>query len=148
MNYYVETFNGNPDKKTESRIVSIKRYEEGMQAPGTKEMLGKVITGIFELNGQRFMALDGGPVFTFAEAVSFEIECDTQAELDYFWDKLSAVPESEQCGWCKDKFGLSWQVVPKELGELMSDPDPEKAKRVINALLPMKKIVIEDLRKT
>ncbi|HNE04327.1 MAG TPA: VOC family protein, partial [Anaerolineales bacterium] len=129
MNYYVDTFNGAPYKKEASKIISITRYEKGMEAPGAEQMLGKVITGIFELAGQRYMALDGGPTFNFTEAISFYVECADQKEVDYFWDKLSAVPEAEQCGWCKDKFGLSWQIVPRQLGELMGDPDPERSGR-------------------
>ena len=147
MNYYVDTFNGAPHKKEESKIVSITRYEKGMEAPGAEQMEGKVITGIFELAGQRFMALDGGPVFHFTEAISFYVECADQKEVDYFWNKFSAVPESEQCGWCKDKFGLSWQIIPKQLGELMGDPDPVKSTRVINAMLKMKKIIVAGLQK-
>jgi len=147
MNFYVDTFNSAPNKKQESRIVDITRYEKGMEAPGAEELEGKVITGIFELAGQRFMALDGGPVFTFNEATSFYVECEDQKEVDYFWNKLSAVPEAEQCGWCKDKFGLSWQIVPQQLGELTGDPDPVKSKRVINAMLKMKKIIVADLQK-
>ncbi|MEY2819112.1 MAG: hypothetical protein RL275_2575 [Chloroflexota bacterium] len=147
MNYYVDTFNGAPHKKQESKIVSITRYEKGMEAPGTEQMLGKVITGIFELAGQRYMALDGGPAFNFTEAISFYVECEDQKEVDYFWSKFSAVAEAEQCGWCKDKFGLSWQIVPKQLGELMGTPDPVKSTRVINAMLKMKKIIVADLQK-
>jgi len=147
MNHYVNTFNGAPHKKEESRIVSINRYEKGMEAPGADALEGKVITGIFELAGQRFMALDGGPLFKFTEAVSFYVECADQAEVDYFWARLSAVPESEQCGWCKDKFGLSWQIIPKQLGELIGSPDPAKSMRVVNAMLKMKKIIVADLQK-
>jgi predicted 3-demethylubiquinone-9 3-methyltransferase (glyoxalase superfamily) len=147
MNYYVDTFNGAPYKKQASSIISITRYEKGMEAPGAEQLEGKVITGIFELAGQRFMALDGGPVFNFNESTSFYVECEDQKEVDYFWNKLSAVPESEQCGWCKDKFGLSWQIIPKQLGELMGDSDPVKAKRVVNAMLQMHKIDVAGLQK-
>ncbi len=147
MNYYVDTFNGAPYKKEESKIISITRYEKGMEAPGAEQMVGKVITGIFELAGQRYMALDGGPVFNFTEAISFYVECADQKEVDYFWDKLSAVPEAEQCGWVKDKFGLSWQIIPKQLGELMGTSDPAKSMRVVNAMLKMKKIIVADLQK-
>jgi predicted 3-demethylubiquinone-9 3-methyltransferase (glyoxalase superfamily) len=147
MNYYVDTFNGAHHKKQESKIVSITRYEKGMEAPGAEQMEGKVITGIFELAGQRFMALDGGPVFNFTEAISFYVECEDQKEVDYFWSRFSAVSEAEQCGWCKDKFGMSWQIVPKQLGELMGTPDPVKSTRVINAMLKMKKIIVADLQK-
>ncbi|GAB4463033.1 MAG: VOC family protein [Anaerolineales bacterium] len=147
MNFYVDTFNGAPNKKQESRIVSITRYEKGMDAPGAEALEGKVITGIFELAGQRFMALDGGPVFQFNGAISLYVECEDQNEVDYFWSKLSAVPEAEQCGWCMDRFGLSWQIIPKQLGELMGDPNPEKSQRVMNAMLKMKKIIVADLQK-
>src|SRR5688572_5100845 len=117
-----------------------------MEAPGAEELEGKVITGIFELAGQRFMALDGGPVFKFNEATSFYVECEDQKEVDYFWNKLSAVPEAEQCGWLKDKYGLSWQIIPTALGELLGDPDREKAGRVMQAMLKMNKIDIQGLR--
>ena len=133
--------------KSQSKIISIQRYEEGMQTPGIENMVGKILTAIFKLNGQSFMALDGGPTFKLSEAVSFQIECEDQAEVDYFWERLSAVTESEQCGWAKDQFGLSWQIVPKRLGELLSDPNPEKANRVLNAMLEMKKIDVEELER-
>ncbi|MRR11871.1 VOC family protein, partial [bacterium] len=136
-----------PHKSGESRIVSIQRYEEGVQAPGAEQMLGKVLTAIFELSGQRFMALDGGPIFTFNEAVSLYVECADQAETDYFWESLSAVPEAEQCGWIKDKFGLSWQIVPKQLGELVSGPDKRKSMAAMNAMLKMKKIDIAEVQR-
>ena len=110
-------------------------------------MEGKILAAIFELNGQRFIALDGGSIFKFAEATSFYVECADQEEVDYFWEKLSAVPEAEQCGWLKDKYGLSWQIIPKRMGELLSDKDKVKARRVMDAMLKMKKIVIEDLEK-
>lgn len=145
INYYIDTFNGSPNKQTESKIVSINRYEKGMEVPGMPQMEGKIITAIFELAGQRFIALDGGPIFKFNESVSFNIECKNQEEVDYFWEKLSAVPASEQCGWVKDKFGLSWQIVPKRMEELLADKDKKKILRVMNAMLQMKKIVIADL---
>lgn len=146
MNYYVSVFLGSPNKNNNSRIISIKRYEKGMETPDEPQMDGKVLTGIFELNGQRFMALDGGAVFKFSEAISFFVECENQEEVDYFWEKLSAVPEFEQCGWVKDKYGMSWQIIPKILGELVSDSDSKKANRVINAMLKMKKIDIKTLQ--
>ena len=118
------------------------------KSPEPTAWSGKVLTAIFELNGQRFMALDGGPIFKFNEAVSFYVECEDQAEVDYFWTRLSAVPESEQCGWLKDKFGLSWQIVPKQMGELLSRlGSGRKALAATNAMLKMKKIVIADLQK-
>ena len=123
-----------------SKIVSIMRYPDGPLEGPMKGMEGKVLTGIFELEGKQFMCLDGGPIFKFNEAISFQVECHDQEEVDYYWEKLSAVPESEQCGWLKDKFGLSWQIVPKQLGEMLQDPDQAKADRVLYAMLEMKKI--------
>jgi len=108
---------------------------------------GKVFTVTFELEGQRFMALNAGPIFKFNEAVSFFVSCETQAEVDELWEKLSASGEKGRCGWLKDKYGLSWQVIPKALGQLMSDPDPKKAKAVMQAMLKMNKIIIADLEK-
>lgn len=145
INFYVEIFNSAPYSNKNSRIVSIERYpEEPLDIP-VKNMEGKVLTAIFELEGQKFMALDGGPIFKFNESVSFHVECKDQKEVDYFWGKLSSVTESEQCGWLKDKFGLSWQIIPTKLGELLSDKDKVKARRVMDAMLKMKKIEIKDL---
>jgi predicted 3-demethylubiquinone-9 3-methyltransferase (glyoxalase superfamily) len=138
MDFYTSIFK-------DSKIVSITRYPEGPLEGPMEGFEGKVLTGIFELNGQQFMCLDGGPVFTFNEAVSLQVTCEDQAEVDELWEKLSAVPEAEQCGWLKDKFGLSWQIIPKRLGELMSDPDKAKAKRVTDAMLKMKKIDVQAL---
>ncbi len=100
----------------------------------------------FELAGQSFMAISAGPFFKFSEAISFIVNCETQEEVDYYWEKLSAVPESEQCGWIKDKYGLSWQIVPEVMDEFMSDPDPDKVARVVQAMLQMKKLDIATLR--
>jgi predicted 3-demethylubiquinone-9 3-methyltransferase (glyoxalase superfamily) len=147
INLYISIFNGSPHKSRDSKIISITRYEKGMEVPGAEQMEGKVITAIFDLNGQRFMALDGGPIFKFNEAVSFYVECEDQDEVDYFWKRLSAVPEAEQCGWLKDKFGLSWQIVPKQMGEILGSPNRKKALAATNAMLKMKKIVIADLQK-
>ena len=142
MNFYVEVFNGSPGKRSESKISSIRRYEKGMQTPGMPEMEGQVLTGIFELDGQKFMCLDGGPQdWNFSEAISMVVECQDQAEIDYFTEKLSAVPGSEICGWLKDKYGLSWQINPKNMEELV------KTNAQINAMLKMKKIIIADLEK-
>ncbi len=141
MKFYVEVFNGSPRKRLESKVVTIKRYEKGMETPGIDQMVGKVLTGVFELDGQQFMALDGGPIFKFTEAVSLLVDCEDQAEIDYFWEQLSAVPESEQCGWCKDKFGLSWQIVPKNMDELLWN------NQAVNAMLKMKKLDIAELEK-
>lgn len=147
VSFYIEVFNGSPHKRLDSRIISIQRYEKGMEVPGAEHMEGKVLTAIFELDGQRFMALDGGPIFKFNEAVSFYVECEDQAEVDYFWERMSAVPEAEQCGWIKDKFGLSWQISPRQMGELLGSPDRKKALAATNAMLKMKKIVIADLQR-
>lgn len=147
MAYYVKVFNEAPYSNKNSRIVSIARYEKGIEAPGAEEMDGKVLNGVFELNGETFMCLDGGPYFKFNEAISLYIDCQDQKEVDFFTERLSAVPESEQCGWVKDKFGLSWQIIPKRLMELLSDKDKAKSHRVANAMLQMKKIIIADLEK-
>jgi predicted 3-demethylubiquinone-9 3-methyltransferase (glyoxalase superfamily) len=147
MNHYVATFSGAPGERGESKIVSIMRYPDGVTEGPMKGMGGKVLTGIFMLDGHEFMCLDGGPIFKLSEAVSFQIECKDQAEIDYFWDKLSAVPESEQCGWVKDQFGLSWQIVPKILSELLESADKEKANRALQAMMQMKKLVVADLQK-
>jgi predicted 3-demethylubiquinone-9 3-methyltransferase (glyoxalase superfamily) len=145
MNYYVKVFNEAPHSRKNSKVHFIKRYERGIEAPGAAEMEGKVLTGEFELDGQRFQALDGGPIFKFNESISLFVDCADQEEVDYFWSRLSAVKESEQCGWCKDKYGLSWQIIPTRLIQLMSDPSMEKSHRVANAMLKMHKIVIKDL---
>jgi len=140
MNYYVSVFKN-------SKIDSLHYYPEGSQEEHLKGMEGKVINGVIELDGQKFIALDGGPVFKFNEAISLTVDCEDQAEVDYFWEKLSAVPESEQCGWCKDKFGLSWQIVPRQLGELLSSDDKAKAGRAMQAMMQMKKIEVAVLQK-
>ena len=125
-----------------SRIVSVARYGEA--GPGPK---GTAMTVVFELDGRRFIALNGGPLFKFTEAVSFSIDCANQPEVDHFWNALTKDGgEESQCGWLKDKFGLSWQVNPTALGQLLSDPDPGRAKRAMEAMLKMKKIVIADLQ--
>jgi predicted 3-demethylubiquinone-9 3-methyltransferase (glyoxalase superfamily) len=131
-----------------SRIVSVTRYGKAGQevhgkAPGT------VMVAAFELDGQAFTALNGGPQFKFNEAISLQIMCQTQQEVDYYWEKLSAGgdPKAQQCGWLKDKFGLSWQVVPTALIEMLQDPDPQKSQRTMQAMLQMKKIEIDKLRR-
>ena len=126
-----------------SRIVNVARYgEAGREVHGRPP--GSVMTVAFELDGQRFTALNGGPLFKFNEAISFQVDCETQEEIDYYWDKLSegGDKKAQQCGWLKDKFGASWQVVPRVLIEMMSDPDAEKSGRAMNAMLQMKKIDI------
>lgn len=135
MNHYVSIF---PD----SRVLSIQRYEA--EAPGVS---GPVVTASFQLAGQEFMALNGGPHFKFTEAISLYVNCETQAEVDRLWAQLTAGGEESQCGWLKDRYGVSWQIIPKVLGELLQDPDPEKAGRTMRAMLQMHKIDIAALRK-
>lgn len=129
-----------------STIGRISRYgEAGAQVSG--QPVGSVMTVIFTLDGQEFMALNGGPAFQFSEAISFIVNCDSQQEVDEYWERLSEDGEEVQCGWLKDKFGVSWQIVPTMMNELMSDPDPEKSQRVMQAMLQMKKLNIEALQR-
>jgi predicted 3-demethylubiquinone-9 3-methyltransferase (glyoxalase superfamily) len=131
-----------------SKIVKISRYgEAGREVHGKPP--GSVLTVAFELEGQAFTALNGGPIFKFNEAISFQVNCETQEEVDYYWNKLSTGGDdkAQQCGWLKDKYGLSWQVVPRALVELISDPDPHKSGRVMEAMLKMKKIDIDQLKR-
>jgi predicted 3-demethylubiquinone-9 3-methyltransferase (glyoxalase superfamily) len=125
-----------------SRILDVARY-----GPDTPRPEGTVMTVDFELDGQRFVALNGGPEFTFNEAISFQISCKDQDEVDRYWNTLSEGGEQGPCGWLKDRYGVSWQVIPKRLGELLSDPDREKAQRVMQAMLSMGKIEIEGLER-
>jgi len=125
-----------------SRIVHVARY--GSAGPRPE---GTVMTVEFELDGQRFVALNGGPEFTFSEAISFQVDCETQEEVDAFWSKLSEGGEEGPCGWLKDKFGLSWQIIPTELPKLLSDPDPGRAQRAMQCMLQQNKLDIEAIRK-
>jgi len=134
MNFYVSIFKN-------SKTVSISRY--GDAGPGPK---GSVMVAKFQLDGQAFIALNGGPTFTFSPAISFVVNCKTQEEVDEYWEKLSAGGATNQCGWLTDKFGLSWQIVPTALGEMMADKDPERSNRVMKAMLQMTKIDIAALR--
>ena len=130
-----------------SKIGTITRYgEEGFEIH--RRPAGSVMTVEFQLEGQDFVALNGGPVFKFNEAVSFQVHCNTQEEVDHYWEKLSAGGDAkaQQCGWLKDRFGVSWQIVPRVLIEMLQDKDPEKARRVMRAMLQMKKIDIAALR--
>ena len=128
-----------------SKIRKIDRYDKaGEKAAG--QPAGSVMTIEFEIEGQEFIALNGGPHFKFTEAVSFVVSCKTQSEVDYYWKKLSVGGKEVQCGWLKDKFGLSWQIVPTILGELMSDKDPAKSERVMEAMLKMVKLDINKLK--
>jgi predicted 3-demethylubiquinone-9 3-methyltransferase (glyoxalase superfamily) len=134
IDFYVSIFKN-------SKVGNLTRYSDAGPGPA-----GTVMIGTFQLAGQDFIALNGGPRFKFTEAISFSIDCETQEEVDEYWEKLTAGGEESMCGWLKDKFGLSWQVVPRQLGEMMGDKDPEKAKRVMNAMLQMRKIDIAVLK--
>jgi predicted 3-demethylubiquinone-9 3-methyltransferase (glyoxalase superfamily) len=137
-NFYVSVFK-------DAKIVSTSYYgKAGQEVHHMPE--GSVMVVELEIEGQTFLALNGGPIFKFNESVSFVINCETQEEIDYYWEKLSAVPESEQCGWLKDKFGLSWQVVPTGMAEMLSTPDSESTQRAMNLFMQMKKIDIEKLK--
>ena len=125
-----------------SRIVNLTHYTEA----GPREA-GMVMTVEFELDGQRFVGINGGPEFTFDEAVSFQINCETQDEIDYYWERLTDGGEEGPCGWLKDRYGVSWQIVPTVLPKLLSDPDREKSQRVMQAMLAMKKIEIDALER-
>ena len=130
MNFYVSLFKN-------SKVGGVSRGPDG-----------KAFTVSFELDGQEFMGMNAGPQFKFNEAVSMSVNCADQAEVDYFWNALTVDGgEESMCSWCKDKYGLWWQIVPKQLGELMGDPDPEKSGRVMQAMLKMKKIIVADLHK-
>ena len=133
-NFYTSIFKN-------SRIVNVARY--GDAGPGPK---GSVMVVNFELEGQEFVALNGGPQFKFTEAISFVVHCETQEEVDSYWSKLTKGGNESQCGWLKDKYGLSWQITPNILPKLLSDPDRQKANRVMQAMLPMKKIDIKKLK--
>jgi predicted 3-demethylubiquinone-9 3-methyltransferase (glyoxalase superfamily) len=137
-NFYVSIFKN-------SRIGKISRYtDEGQEVHGRAN--GSVMVVTFELDGQEFMALNGGPHFKFTEAISLSVNCETQTEVDELWEKLSAGGEKSQCGWLKDKYGLSWQIVPTALGEMMSDKDTKKTARVMKAMLQMQKLDITKLK--
>jgi predicted 3-demethylubiquinone-9 3-methyltransferase (glyoxalase superfamily) len=135
-NYYISIFKN-------SSILSITHYNDA----GPREA-GMVLTVEFELDGQRFVGINGGPEFTFSEAVSFSITCEDQNEVDYYWERLTADGgQPGPCGWCKDKYGLSWQVVPEGMDKALNDPDPERAKRAMAAMMQMGKIDIDALRR-
>lgn len=125
----------------DSRVVEVARYPEGAPRPA-----GMVMTVEFELAGQRYVALNGGPEFRFNEAVSLAVECEDQEEIDHYWSRLSEGGEEGPCGWLKDKYGLSWQVYPRELDVMMRDPDPAKARRATEAMMGMKKLDLQALR--
>jgi predicted 3-demethylubiquinone-9 3-methyltransferase (glyoxalase superfamily) len=135
INFYTAIFK-------DSKVVSMSRY--GDAGPGPK---GTVMSATFQLAGQQFMVLNGGPQFKFTEAISLYVDCDTQDEVDYFWQRLSEGGQPGPCGWLKDKFGLSWQIIPKALGEMLGDKDAKKSQRVMEAMLKMSKIDIAALRR-
>jgi predicted 3-demethylubiquinone-9 3-methyltransferase (glyoxalase superfamily) len=134
INFYVSIFKN-------SKLLSMNRYGEA--GPGPK---GTVMSATFQLEGQQFMALNGGPHFSFSPAISLFVNCETQQEVDELWEKLSAGGKKERCGWLKDKYGLSWQIIPSALGRMLSDRDPEKSKRVMKAMLQMDKIDVHGLK--
>jgi predicted 3-demethylubiquinone-9 3-methyltransferase (glyoxalase superfamily) len=134
MNFYVSIFKN-------SKILSVSRYGEGGPGPA-----GQVMTGTFQLEGQEFMALNGGSDHKFSDAISFYVDCTTQEEVDELWEKLTDGGEEGPCGWLKDRFGVSWQIIPDILSELLVDPDPVKSQRVMQAMLQMKKIDIKALQ--
>jgi predicted 3-demethylubiquinone-9 3-methyltransferase (glyoxalase superfamily) len=134
-NFYVSVFKN-------SKMGEVSRMGEGGPLPA-----GSVITAMFEIEGEEFMALNGGPEFNFTEAISFSVDCKDQEEIDYFWGKLTSDGgEESMCGWLKDKFGVSWQIVPAEMGELLGGDDPEQSKRAMDAMLQMRKLDIQKLR--
>jgi len=135
-NFYVSVFNN-------SKIVSINRNRQAGSGPK-----GGVMSVVFQLDGREFIALNGGPVFKFTEAISLFVHCKTQEEVDTYWARLLEGGEESRCGWLKDKYGLSWQIIPTLLGEMLGDLDPKKAKRVMEAMLKMKKIDIAELKRT
>ena len=134
-NFYVSIFKN-------SKIVTVTRYGEA--GPGPE---GSAMTVVFQLDGQEFIALNGGPQFKFTEAISFAVYCKTQQEVDEFWEKLSAGGEEGPCGWLKDKYGVSWQIIPTALGQMLQDKDPQKSRNVMQAMLQMTKIDIATLRR-
>jgi len=140
--FYVSVFSARGGGRGESKVLNVSRYGEA--GPGTP---GTAMTVTFRLEGLEFTALNGGPEYSFTEAVSFLVSCETQAEVDELWTKLSEGGEEGPCGWLKDRFGLSWQIVPTALGELLGDPDPQRSQRVMKAMLGMTKIDIAGLRR-
>lgn len=133
VEFYIDIFE-------DSRVISLKRFPDGPQK-------GKVLTAVFELEGQRFMAIDGGPMYTLSGAVSMYVDCSSQGEVDRLWDRLTEDGGEElMCGWCTDKFGVTWQIIPSVLPELLTDPNPDKAARAMEALMQMKKIDVTALQ--
>jgi predicted 3-demethylubiquinone-9 3-methyltransferase (glyoxalase superfamily) len=139
VNFYVSIFKN-------SKVGKVTRYNEA-SAKAAGRPKDSVMTMEFQLEGQNFVAINGGPHFKFTEAISFVVDCESQEEVDYFWEKLTAGGKESQCAWLKDKYGLSWQIVPRLLIEMLNDKDPQKAKRVMEAMLQMKKIDIATLKR-
>jgi predicted 3-demethylubiquinone-9 3-methyltransferase (glyoxalase superfamily) len=137
-------FDGKAEEAMNFYVSIFKSSKVGSVTPGPK---GSVMMATFELDGQPFMALNGGPHFTFSPAISLYVSCETQQEVDELWDRLSEGGEKQRCGWLKDKYGISWQIIPSALGRLMGDRDPEKSKRVMQAMLQMSKIDIDGLQR-
>ena len=138
-NFYVSIFKN-------SRIKGLARYD-GETAQASGQPKGSVMTVQFELDGQDFVALNGGPTFKFTEAISFVVNCESQAEIDHFWQKMSAGGQEVECGWLKDRFGVAWQIVPADIEEMLQDKDPEKPKRVMAAVMKMKKLDMAEMRR-
>ncbi len=134
INFYVSVFD-------DAEITDVSRYPEGSPGPA-----GTVMSMVFRMEGQEFLALNGGPLFTFSEAISFFVSCETQEEVDRLWAALSEGGEEQPCGWLRDRFGLSWQIVPSVLGELLGGSDPEGSQRAMQAMLKMKKLDIQALK--
>ena len=137
------TFN---DQAEEAMNLYVSIFKNAKILSARRQSKEKLLTATFQIEGQTFMVLNGGPHFTFAPGTSLFVSCETQAEVDELWEKLSEGGEQQPCGWLKDRFGVSWQIIPKALGELLGDPDPEKSKRVMEAMLKMKKIEVSVLQ--
>ena len=135
VNFYTSIFK-------DGRIVSLERYPDEFE-----DMRGKVLTAVFELNGQELMAIDGGPQFKFNEAISLYVDCESQEEVDNYWNKLAEGGEILMCGWLKDKYGVTWQIIPKQLPEMLRDTDHARAKRVMDTMMQMKKIELPELQR-
>ena len=135
VNFYTSTFK-------DGKIVSIERYPDEFE-----QMRGKILTAVFELNGQELMAIDGGPQYKFTEAISLYVDCESQEEVDYYWNQLGDGGEILMCGWLKDKYGLTWQIIPKALPEMLQDKDRSRAKRVMDVMMQMKKIDVAELQR-
>jgi predicted 3-demethylubiquinone-9 3-methyltransferase (glyoxalase superfamily) len=135
VNFYTSIFK-------DGRVVSIERYPEDVE-----QMRGKVLTAVFELNGQEFMAIDGGPQYKFTEAISMFVDCESQEEVDHLWDRLSDGGQILMCGWLNDRYGVAWQIIPRALMDMMQDKDRARARRVMDAMMQMKKIDVAELRR-